>query len=162
MTIFVLDASALAKHFIDEPGSAILDDLFTRARPGQLACLNIGLVETVSILVRAQNSGRVPADEITRSLAALSGAIEGDRFNIIPMANELVLGSDDFVRTHNINSTDAVLLNAALSIDAAAAQADRVVLVASDLRLLRAARIEGLICLNPETADQAEVDLHLE
>ncbi len=63
------------------------------------------------------------------------------------------------IRQHSINSTDALILKCAL--DKAAGlrvDGDDLVLVSSDLRLIRAAKAEGLLTFNPETDDQATLD----
>ena len=55
------------------------------------------------------------------------------------------------IETHSLNNVDALVLRAAL--DAAAERRERdamLVLVASDRRLLRAAREEGRLVFNPE------------
>jgi predicted nucleic acid-binding protein len=57
---------------------------------------------------------------------------------------------------HAINATDAIVLRVALDIaQYLRSGGDDLVLVASDLRLLRAAQAEGLLTFNPESKDQA-------
>lgn len=54
---------------------------------------------------------------------------------------------------HSINSVDALVLRSALdvAIELRNSSDGRLVLVASDLRLLKAAEDEGLLVFNPET-----------
>jgi hypothetical protein len=57
MTFFFLDGSALAKRYVAETGSPLLDHLFDQVAAERLAVLNIGFAEVVSILVRRKNAG---------------------------------------------------------------------------------------------------------
>jgi len=62
-----------------------------------------------------------------------------------------VRASFEAIKGHSINATDAIVLHSALDLAARlrVGQHD-LVLVASDARLLRSARAEGLIVFNPE------------
>jgi predicted nucleic acid-binding protein len=70
-----------------------------------------------------------------------------------------VTDSWELIENRSINSTDAIILRCAL--DKAAelrANGHDLVLVSSDLRLIRAAKAEGLLAFNPETDDQQTLD----
>ena len=61
----------------------------------------------------------------------------------------------DLIEIHSLNSVDAMVLRSALDIAARLRNTgDTLVLVASDQRLLRAARAEGLPVFNPEIDSQ--------
>ena len=61
----------------------------------------------------------------------------------------------NLIETHSLNSVDAMVLRSALNIAAELHNTgDTLVLVASDQRLLRAARTEGLQTFNPEIDSQ--------
>lgn len=61
----------------------------------------------------------------------------------------------DLIETHSLNSVDAIVLRSALDIAMELrSTGDTLVLVASDQRLLRAARTEGLQIFNPEIDSQ--------
>lgn len=71
------------------------------------------------------------------------------------MPDQLILGSMRLIETHSLNSVDAVVLCSALNIAAELRNTgDTLVLVASDQRLIRAARAEGLQVFNPEIDSQ--------
>jgi hypothetical protein len=73
----------------------------------------------------------------------------------IEATNSLVTAALSHIGKHSINATDAIVLHAALGIaQFFRAQGDDLVLVASDLRLVRAAQSEGLGTFNPESQDQ--------
>lgn len=60
---------------------------------------------------------------------------------------------------HSLNSTDCIVLEASLTVATRLRSASEdLVLVASDARLLKAARKEGLLTFNPETQDQFALD----
>ncbi len=59
------------------------------------------------------------------------------------------------IENHSLNSVDAIVLRSALDISTELRNTgDRLVLVASDQRLLRAAQDEGLLVFNPEIDSQ--------
>src|SRR5437879_3023056 len=57
MTTFFLDGSALAKRYIAEPGTPLLDFLLGNVSAERLVVVNVGFAEVVSVLVRRKNSG---------------------------------------------------------------------------------------------------------
>jgi hypothetical protein len=57
---FFLDGSALAKRYVAEPGTPLLDFLLDQVVAGRLLVLNIGVAEVVSVLVRRKNAGPLP------------------------------------------------------------------------------------------------------
>ena len=63
------------------------------------------------------------------------------------------------VEKHSVNGTDAVILRSALDLAVLLqAAGNDLLLIASDLRLLRAAQAEGLTTLNPEVQSELELD----
>ena len=71
---------------------------------------------------------------------------------ILPAHQSLVWASVNLIETHAINSTDAIVLCSALDFATTLRNVgDELVLVAANQRLLRAARVEELLCFNPET-----------
>ena len=84
-----------------------------------------------------------------------------DITNLIPEYTHY-LSASNLIPTHNINSSDAVLL--ALYLGHAAGPepaALPAVLIATDERSLRAAAAEGLQTLNPETVAPADIAARL-
>ena len=161
--VFYLDASALAKRYVPEPGSLIVDHLFAQAPASRLIVLYLGIAETASILLRKTNAKLLSSARYTQALGELGAEIINDSSLRKPTAtNDLVNAALLLIRQHSINATDAVLLRSALDIAAALRKVgDDLVLVASDQRLLRAAQAEGLPTFNPETQSTADLDLLL-
>jgi hypothetical protein len=154
---FYLDASALAKRYVPETGSAQVDAILDTVPADRLHVLNVGAGEVVSILVRKRNAGNLSLSDFRQAIASFEAEIvRAADINRVSVTNRLAVSSLPLIVAHSINSTDAVVLKSALAIARKLrASGDDLILVASDLRLLRAAGAEGLGTFDPETRDQA-------
>lgn len=152
-----MDASALAKRYVPEKGSALVDGILDNVPGNRIYILNVGAGEVVSILVRKKNAGAISAAHYGQALLDFDAEIaRSSDINKMPIGNRLATGSLSLIAAHGINSTDAITLKSALAVaQKLRAGGDDLVLVASDQRLLRAAQAEGLGTFDPETADQA-------
>jgi uncharacterized protein len=153
---FYVDASALAKRYVPEPGSALVDAILDSVPANRIYVLNIGTGEVVSILVRKRNAGIISVADFGQAVASFVAEIvrAGD-VSKVSVTSRLVTSSFPLIVAHAINSTDAIALKAALAIARRLrAAGDDLILVASDQRLLRAAQAEGLATFNPEVQDQ--------
>lgn len=157
MYYFYFDASALAKRYIEEVGSDKIDFLFENVPLWRLLCLTVGAAEVFWICIGKRNDGRINVNQFTQSTGHLEHEIINNQsdFRTISVPDSLVWNSMNLIETHSINSVDALVLRSALDIATELRRAgDRLVLVASDQRLLRAARAEGLQIFNPEVDSQ--------
>jgi hypothetical protein len=75
MRFFFLDGSALAKRYVAETGSPLLNQLFDHVAADRLAVLNVGFAEVVSILVRRKNAGTLSAATFSPALLQLGHEI---------------------------------------------------------------------------------------
>ncbi|MDE0426809.1 MAG: type II toxin-antitoxin system VapC family toxin [Candidatus Poribacteria bacterium] len=153
MYYFYFDASALAKRYIEETGSDKIDFLFSNVSLERLRCLTIGVMEVFWICVRKKNDGRISVSQFAESTTYLKSEIVDAQSNFrkISVPDSLVWDSMALIETHSLNSVDAIVLRSALDTAAELRNTtDTLVLVASDQRLLRAARSEGLQVFNPE------------
>jgi predicted nucleic acid-binding protein len=57
---FYLDASALAKRYVVEQGTFVMNHLFRRVTRDDMMCLTLGILEVISIFVRKKNASVVP------------------------------------------------------------------------------------------------------
>ncbi len=162
MYYFYLDASALVKRYTRESGSDKMLFLFRNVPLARLSCLTIGAMEVFWICVRKRNDGRITDHQFERAVMHLRREVINNQSNFrkISVTDSLVWDSMDLIETHSLNSVDAMVLRSALNIAAELRSTDdTLVLVASDQRLLRAARTEGLQIFNPEIdSQQALVD----
>ena len=157
MYYFYFDASALAKRYTDEVGSDKIDFFFDNVPLERLSCLTIGAMEVFWICVRKRNDGRITSHQFERATTHLRHEVINSQsnFKTISVPDSLVWNSIRLIETHSLNSVDAMVLRSALDIAARLRNTgDTLVLVASDQRLLRAARAEGLQVFNPEVDSQ--------
>lgn len=152
---FYMDASALAKRYAPEAGSALIDEILDRVPANYIIVLNLGTGEVVSILVRKKNAGVVSDALFRQALVDFEAEIvRAPDISKIPVGNRLATASFGFIVAHSINSTDAITLKSAVAIAHKLRTAGNdLVLVTSDQRLLRAAQTEGLQTFDPETQD---------
>jgi predicted nucleic acid-binding protein len=153
---FYLDASALAKRYLPETGSAEVDVIVDTVPANRMYLLNVGAGEVISILVRKRNSGAISVADFGQAMVSIDAEILGaPDITKVPVGNRLAVSSFPLIVAHSINSADALILKSALAIAQRLRRAgDDLVLAASDQRLLRAAQAEGLLTFNPETQDQ--------
>lgn len=163
MVWFLFDASALAKRYAPEKGSPLVDHLLDTVAHTRLWCLYLGIGEVIGVLVRKKNRGEMTVPMLDQALVDLdSEVIHSAELRRIDTTEGDISTSWSLIRRHSINATDAILLRVALD-QAAALRAggDDLVLVASDKRLLDAARAEGLAAFDPETDTQAALDTYI-
>jgi predicted nucleic acid-binding protein len=158
---FFLDASALVKRYAVERGSDRLDHLFVSVDHERLICLMLGAAEVMAALVRKRNGGQLTSPLFLLAASRLRAEVVSSRsFVRLAATNKVISSSLDVLPRHPINSSDAVALQAALDYrDLVGEEGHAVVFVASDQRLLRAARSEGLVTFDPETDSQADLDV---
>ena len=160
MNHFYLDASALAKRYVVEIGTALLNHLFDSAPKSRMIALVLALGEVVSVLVRQKNSGRITDRAYQQALVEFrSEVIDDPDFALHSVSNDLVRSSLPLIERHSLNATDALILRSALDVaQSLRAAGDDLVMISSDLRLVSAAQANGLIAWNPEVSDQAQLD----
>jgi uncharacterized protein len=153
---FYLDASALAKRYVPETGSLLVDEILDTVPQDRLYILSVGAGEIVSILVRKRNAGIITDAFFRQVLIDFETEIvRSAHLHKLPISNRLATSSFALIVAHAINSTDAITLKSALAIaQRLRADGKDLVLVASDQRLLRAAQAEGLITFDPESQDK--------
>ena len=156
--ILLWDASALVKRYSVELGREIVNAFFTISpRPGMVTSF-WAYTETYAILVRKKNDGRIAATDFTAAVSALhKEVLAADDFELISIDDETALNSIPIIVKHNLNSADAAFLTSCLQYTREFHAGQTCVLLASDKRLIRAARSEGLAVLNPEAVVHADL-----
>lgn len=160
MLFFYLDASALAKRYAWEAGTAVINHLFARVATERFTIFNVGTGEVLSILVRKRNAGYLSGVAFSQALLEFTAeVVHAPRLHKLAADEALVTGALPLIQAHSINATDSIILRSALDLAyRRRAAEDDLVLVASDHRLLRAAQAEGLLTFDPETQDAAALD----
>lgn len=154
------DTSALIKRYLPEPGDALVDRIFAHVPIEQMSAVSLTMGELVSVVVRAMNAGRLPRSEATGTLQGIDqGIVNNPSFGWIDCDAEDIRRSLPLIVRHSINGTDALVLWTGMNTAPWHQTADNpVILVASDARLVRAARAEGLSIFNPESDTEAQLD----
>lgn len=137
-----LDTSALVKVYVSERGSDVVRDLV--GRRATLVCA-MAYVEARAVFARRERE--VPAD--TLALGDARRLFEGhwSRLGVMALTPALLRDAASLCDRHPLRAGDAVQLAAALC---AWREGASITFLASDRRLLDAARAEGLEVLDPE------------
>jgi len=156
---FYMDTSALAKRYHTEEGSAVVDILFERLLSGEnkrIVTSLWSLGETISVLNRKKNEKGIKEDDFIKIPATfLNDALS---FSIVSVNDNLILSSFSYVLKHNLNSADVLHLKSIVNVREILKDfGGKVDLVASDKRLLRAAKLEGFDVIDPETETEDKV-----
>jgi predicted nucleic acid-binding protein len=153
MNYFYLDASAYAKYYYPEPGTEIIEAL-VRALPGtqarRLVVTAMTIAETIAVLNRRRNELRMSDGEFESVAHRLLEEVS--HLTHWRLHDEDLLSATAFIPAYNLNASDALHLFTALHLHRVLdrTRRDRIVMVACDRRLLRAAGAEGLQTLDPE------------
>ncbi len=161
MNYFFLDASAVVKRYIPETGTPEMNYFFASVPSHRMMCLFEGGGEVIFVFSRRRNESKVTATRFNQiKQRFLTEVIYRVRVvKVFPTKNQ-ISRSWDFIERYSINSTDAILLQCALDrVNELRIEGDNLVLVSADKRLLNAARSEGLLIFNPETDNQAVLDI---
>lgn len=164
MDYFYWDASALAKRYTTEVGTPIVNNLFTRFTHAQMMCLHICTGEIISILIRKKNAGILTDVVFTQAMSNFRAEVLDDaNFSLVSITDSLIEASYQLIEKYSLNATDALILQSAVEVVTTVGRAgNNLVLITSDLRLLRAAQVEGLHTFNPETDNQAILDTFID
>lgn len=151
MLYVYLDPSSLVKRYHQEKGTKLFNQVFEKLQSA--GCVGItsvwSIAESITVLNRARNELRMPEEEWNQLLATL--VREFQLLQFLGITDERVLWSIPDALSHNLNSSDALHLKTLLDVKRALeGTEDRVLLVASDKRFLRAAQAEGIPTFNPE------------
>ncbi len=141
--IAYLDASALVKNYVEEPGSTAVRNLLRQTLP---ATSRLTAVEVASALARRCREGALePADrdqllqDLSEDLTVLS---------VVELVPEVVAGARALLLQHPLRAADAVQLASCLVLQE---KVDRpMIFAAYDQRLLEAARLQGLDVFDAE------------
>ena len=161
MNYFWLDANAIAKRYVTEKGTPIINHFFTHTSPDQIICLFDSMDETRSVIVRKRNRGDITLSEFNQAIQQFEVEIINST-EVLQMHATInqKIAARKLIDDYSINSTDAYILQCALD------QANELrtvghdlILVSSDKRLLNAAKKETLRTFDPETDTQTALDI---
>lgn len=159
MRSYFLDASAVVRLYIVEPGSTMVRDILRSAvavpRTAQALACDLSLPETVSALLQIAAGSRGPARGLSRAalrhiLPAVRSQFGGDTqpFSLVPATGCMEVAAN-LVEKHRLRVADAVQLAAALRVRENLIHDGPFLFVSDDGAQCRAAEGEGLKVLRP-------------
>ncbi|MGQ9901069.1 MAG: type II toxin-antitoxin system VapC family toxin [Fimbriimonadales bacterium] len=155
MRLIYLDPSAWVKRYLEEAGSEVVDSIWAEIYRDRLqaTCIWLGFTELVWVLQRRRNAGHLSL----QAFATVYQQLRQDCVRVLwsGLSWEQVQASVAWIVKHNLNSIDALHLQAAISQQGQHPR--EILLVASDRRLIRAASAEGLQVLNPEKSSVGKI-----
>lgn len=163
MPLLFWDASALVKRYIAEVDSQTADAVFGAVPTGQMFGTVLGYAETFSVLLRRCNLGVISVAAFNLAKTSLREDIVNDLdFTLLTVDDAAIFAGITLMERYNVNASDSAILALFLRyIQALPAGSPSPILVASDQRLIAAARAEGLAALDPEVVAAADVSAFL-
>lgn len=156
---FYMDPSALVKRYHDEKGTELVNELFKKleATEERFTTSAWSIAESAAVLNRIKNRVKIKEGDFAEILMSLLSEIK--QFYFLKVTDERVLASIPYSLTYNINSSDALHLKTLKDLERAVdLLGEKIVLVAADKRLLRAAKSEGVATFNPEEDAEKKLD----
>ena len=150
MSVYFLDASALAKRYIEETGSAWVRGLCRPDDGHILLVARISRVEVASAFARRQREGTLSQVEVDQTVDDLR--IDFDtQYQVVELSEELAEEAAWLVQRHPLRAYDAVQLASALYLASAlpALSTPSFIFLSADARLLTVAKAEGVATDNP-------------
>jgi uncharacterized protein len=151
VSVFYLDASALVKRYVNEPGSAWLRSLLASPQADLLLFTSrMTIVEVISAFARRVREGALAPEEFAAAENALRGDYLRD-YQIMPPTIEVVDLACSLLQRHPLRAYDATHLASALSAQKFLATESHpgLIFLSADDRLIGAASVEGLETDNP-------------
>ncbi len=137
---YYLDTSALVKRYVKEPGSEVVDGIYTKAYRGVavIATSYWNITEAAVVFDKYERRGVPSARHLLEALLRESRILAGLlRLKLVPVSPTLIHETAELVLKHHIYSADALQI-------ASAHHANCKHLVTADTRLAKAAVAENL------------------
>jgi predicted nucleic acid-binding protein len=150
VTIYYADASALVKHYVQEPGSERVRAICTPGTGHMVAIAQIGLVEVAAALGMKHRRGELTDADRDELLGDLQR--DGRTFYVlVDVDPDIIVSAIELTRRQKLRGYDAVHLACALFVSETMPTRGlpKPVLLSADHDLLEAAQDEGLATENP-------------
>ncbi len=137
---YYLDTSALVKRYVNEPGSEIVDEIYTKAYRGVavIAASYWNMAEAAVVFDKYERRRGLSARRLLGALLRESRTLAGLlRLKLVPISPALIRETTELVLKHHMYSADALQI-------ASARYANCKYLVTADSRLAEAAATENL------------------
>ena len=161
MIYFWLDANAIAKRYVVEKGTPIINHFFTHISPERMICLFDSMDETRFVIVKKRNEKEISLSKFNQAIQQFEAEIVNSPEVVQVHATvDQKEAARQLIHNYPINSSDAYILQCALDKANQLREAgDDLILVSSDKKLVNAAAKERLLTFNPETDSQVTLDV---
>ena len=161
MIYFWLDANAIAKRYVVEKGTPLINYFFTNVSAERIVCLFDSMDETRFVIVKKRNMKEITPSEFNQAIQQFEAEVVNSTEVVQMHANvNQKEAARQLIHNYPINSSDAYILQCALDkANQLRTSGDDLILVSSDKKLVDAARSENLLTFNPETDSQTSLDV---
>ena len=161
MIYFWLDANAIAKRYVVEKGTPIINHFFNSVSAERMICLFDSMDETRFVIVKKRNRKEITPSEFNQAIQQFETEVVNSTEVVQMHANvDQKEAARQLIHNYPINSSDAYILQCALDkADQLRADNNDLILVSSDKDLIKAAQNEGLLTFDPETDTQTTLDV---
>lgn len=150
MHSYYLDTSALAKHYLVEPGSRWINELLKQTVQDRFVSTELVAVEVVCAIARAEREKRISVP-LRNSLAARSLEEARTVVGLTGTSRQILGHASQLALRYTLRAYDAIHLATALRVlsESLLLGLPAPIFVSADGNLLAAARAEGLAAENP-------------
>ena len=161
MIYFWLDANAIAKRYVTESGTPIINHLFRRVSAERMICLFDSMDETRFVIVKKRNRAEITVSEFNQAIKQFEAEVVNSTEIVQVHATiDQKEAARQLIHDYPINSSDAYILQCALDkANELRIDGHDLILVSNDQRLLKAAKSEGVRTFDPNTNSQAALDI---
>ncbi|MDQ3634907.1 MAG: type II toxin-antitoxin system VapC family toxin [Acidobacteriota bacterium] len=148
---YYADSSALVKRHISEIGSGWIEKEFDPASGNKITSAKLSIVEVFSAMNRRLRELSISGVEYTKFSNDFLSFVETE-YEMIDLSDDVSLESQRLLENYPLRAGDAVQLASALLANAKlqSAKLPALIFLASDVRLLSAAKDEGLNTDDPQ------------
>ena len=147
MAVYYLDASALVKLYVQEPGTDRLLRLASDSVENRMVVLALSAIEVRSAIRRRQRAGDIAPDAASLILDVLQSHLES-RFLQQPLNDTVLDGAREMIDRYALRAYDAIQLAGCLAFKMTAGN-EGPTFVCADQQLLAAAHSELMTVLDP-------------
>ena len=150
MAAYFVDTSALAKRYVQEPGTAWVRSLTHRGTANPIYVARVTAVEVTAAVARRRKGKRLTTRKASDILWRFRKHLAG-RYTVLEITPALWAAAMTVANTHELRAYDAVQLAVALEVnrDHQNAGIGLVTLVSADRDLNAAATAEGMLVEDP-------------
>jgi predicted nucleic acid-binding protein len=148
---YYVDSSALVKRHISEIGSGWIEKEFDPASGNKITSAKLSIVEVFSAMNRRLRELSISGAEYTKFSNDFLSFVETE-YEMIDLSDAVLLESQRLLENYPLRAGDAVQLASALlaNTQLQSAKLPTLIFLASDVRLLSAAKHEGLQTDDPQ------------